>query len=277
MGTQAASQSIHTNNYRFLQEHVYAQSGIVVGEDKSYLFESRLMPIVRQLGLDSINDLCALMKTTRDTEVGHRVVEAITTNETFFFRDPAQYEAIRSRLLPRLREEKGDVRFLRCWSAAASTGQEAYSLAMLLLEEGLARCSSRIVGTDLSTQVIERARAARYHQIEVNRGLPAALLVKYFTRAGLDWQLSDNVRRMVHFETFDLRRPMQSFGPFNLVFCRNVLIYLDGQTKREILRQIHGTLLPGGWLFLGGTEPTLGMEEWFERETVGNATVLVAR
>lgn len=277
MATQAIGEPIEASNYRFLQEHVYANSGIVLGEDKRYLFESRLMPIVRQLGLGSINELCALMKQKRHADVGHRVVEAITTNETYFFRDPAQYEAIRSTLLPQRREEKRETRRLRFWSAASSTGQEAYSLAMLLREEGFGEWFIRILGTDLSSQVIERARAARYHQIEVNRGLPAPLLVKYFRRTGLEWQLSDDLRRMVHFETFDLRHPMNSKGPFDLVFCRNVLIYLDSQTKREILRAIHDTLLPGGWLLLGGTEPTLGTEEWFERQSVGNATVLVAR
>jgi chemotaxis protein methyltransferase CheR len=277
METQTVAEPIRASNYRFLQEHVYSNSGIVVGDDKTYLFESRLMPIVRQLGLGSINDLCALIQEKRDAEVGHRVVEAITTNETYFFRDPSHYDAIRTALLPRRRAEKGDVRRLRFWSAAASTGQEAYSLAILLREEGFGDWFIRILGTDLSSQVVDRARAGRYHQIEMNRGLPAPLLVKYFRRAGLEWQLSDDVRRMVEFQTFDLRRPMQSMGPFDLVFCRNVLIYFDTPTKMEILRQIRDTLLPGGWLLLGGTEPTLGVEQWFDRESVGNTTVLVAR
>lgn len=277
MQTQTIGEPIQAGNYRFLQEHVYSNSGIVVGDDKTYLFESRLMPIVRQLGLGSINELCSLIRQRRDAEVGFRVVEAITTNETYFFRDPTQYEAIRTALLPRCRAEKTGTRSLRFWSAAASTGQEAYSLAMLLRQEGFDGWFIRILGTDLSSQVVERARAARFHQIEVNRGLPAPLLVKYFRRDGLEWQLNDDLRRMVQFETFDLRRPLHSMGPFDLVFCRNVLIYFDTQTKLEILRHIHDTLLPGGWLLLGGTEPTLGTEPWFDRETMGNTTVLLAR
>ncbi len=173
--------SIDWENYRFLQEHVYSQAGIVLEDNKHYLFECRLAPIVRRLGLGSINELCALLKVTREAEVGRQVVEAMMTNETYFFREPAHYDAIRTVLLPRLKQERHDTRKLRFWSAAASTGQEAYSLAMVLLEEGLAAWDIQILGTDFSTQVVERAQAGKYQQIEVNRGLPASLLVKYFS------------------------------------------------------------------------------------------------
>ncbi len=268
---------IRSENYRFLQEHVYAQAGIVLEDDKHYLFESRLGPIVRQLGLGTINDLCALIQATSETEVGRRVAEAMTTNETYFFRDPAQFEAIRTVLLPRLKESRRDTKKLRFWSAAASTGQEAYSLAMLLLAEALSDWDIQILGTDFSSQVLERARSGKYQQIEVNRGLPAALLVKYFRRSGMDWQLSDLVRWMAHFETIDLRKSMRALGPFDLVFCRNVMIYFDAGTRKEILKELHGTLFRGGWLLLGGAETAFGVEEWFERQIVGGATVYVAR
>jgi chemotaxis protein methyltransferase CheR len=268
---------IHPENYRFLQEHVYSSAGIVLEGDKHYLFESRLTPIVRQLGLDSINDLCALLKATREPAVGHQVVEAMTTNETYFFRDPAHYEAIKTVLLPRLKDERRDTRRLRFWSAAASTGQEAYSLAMLLLENGLKDWSTQILGTDFSSQIVKRAESGKYHQIEVNRGLPATLLVKYFQRAGVEWQLNDTIRRMARFETIDLRNSMRALGPFDLVFCRNVLIYFDAETKKKIMQQIHGTLFRGGWLLLGGAETAFGVDEWFERLTVGNASIYTAR
>jgi chemotaxis protein methyltransferase CheR len=277
MQTQTATPEIHRDNYRFLQEQVYTRTGIVLEENKHYLFESRLTPIVRQLGLGSINDLCALLRTTQQTEVGRQVVEAMTTNETYFFRDPAHYDAIRSVLLARLKQERRDTRKLRFWSAAASTGQEAYSLAMLLLEEHFGDWNIQILGTDFSSQVLDRARAGKYHQIEVNRGLPAALLLKHFRRVGLDWQLSDAVRRMVHFETIDLRQSMRALGPFDLVFCRNVMIYFDTETKRSILKQLHGTLFRGGWLLLGGAETAFGAEEWFERQNVGGSTIYAAR
>jgi chemotaxis protein methyltransferase CheR len=268
---------IYTENYRFLQQHVYSQAGIVLEDGKDYLFESRLTPIVRQLGLNSINDLCALMLATREAGIGRQVVEAMTTNETYFFRDPAHYKAIQSILLPRLKKERQDTKKLRFWSAAASTGQEAYSLAMLLLEEGLGDWNTQILGTDFSSQVLDRARSGKYQQIEVNRGLPAALLVKYFRRSGVDWQLSDQVRRMANFETIDLRASMRALGPFDLVFCRNVLIYFDAETKLRILRELHGTLFRGGWLLLGGAETAFGIEELFEKQIVENATVYLAR
>jgi chemotaxis protein methyltransferase CheR len=277
MQSQTPVAEIHSDNYRFLQEHVYSQAGIVLEEDKHYLFESRLTPIVRQLGLGSINDLCALLQATRGTEVGRQVVEAMTTNETYFFRDPAHYDAIRTVLLPRLKEDRRDTKRLRFWSAAASTGQEAYSLAMLLLEDRLSDWNIQILGTDFSSQVLERARSGKFQQIEVNRGLPAVLLVKYFRRSGVDWLLSEPVRRMAHFETIDLRKSMRALGPFDLVFCRNVMIYFDAETKKNILQELHGTLFRGGWLLLGGAETAFGVEEWFERQTVGSAIVYVAR
>jgi chemotaxis protein methyltransferase CheR len=277
MSSQVSIADIHPENYRFLQEHIYSQAGIVLEEDKHYLFESRLAPIVRQLGLESINDLCALIQSSRQPEVGHQVVEAMTTNETYFFRDPSHYDAIRTVLLPRLMEERRDTKRLRFWSAASSTGQEAYSLAMLLIEAGLSDWNIQILGTDFSSQVVERARSGKYQQIEVNRGLPATLLIKHFRRSGTDWQLCDPVRRMVSFETIDLRKSMRALGPFDLVFCRNVMIYFDAKTKMNILKELHGTMYRGGWLLLGGAETACGVEGCFERQTVGNAAVYVAR
>jgi chemotaxis protein methyltransferase CheR len=268
---------ILTENYRFLQQHVYSQAGIVLEEDKHYLFESRLAPIVKRLGLGSINDLCVLLRTSRQPEVGLQVVEAMTTNETYFFRDPAHYDAIRTVLLPRLKQDRQDTRKLRFWSAAASTGQEAYSLAMALIDDGLKDWNIQILGTDFSSPVVERARNGKYHQIEVNRGLPTSLLVRHFTRSGVDWQLNEAVRRMVRFETIDLRKSMRALGPFDLVFCRNVMIYFDADTKLKIMREIHGTLFRGGWLMLGGAETAFGIEEWFERQVIGSAIVYVAR
>jgi chemotaxis protein methyltransferase CheR len=268
---------INPENYRFLQEFVYSQVGIVLDESKQYLFQSRLANIVRQLSLGSINDLCAQLHSTGDSGVGHQIAEAMTTNETYFFRDPAHYEAIRTVLLPQLKEERRTTKGLRFWSAAASTGQEAYSLAMLLLEEQLHGWSVQILGTDFSSKVVERARCGVYQQIEVNRGLPASLLVKHFRRSGMDWQVSDQVRQMARFETIDLRKSMRTLGPFDLVFCRNVMIYFDNQTKLNILKQLHSTLFRGGWLLLGAAESAFGVDEWFERRTVGSATIYVAR
>ena len=277
MESRTLSAEILPENYRFLQEHVHTQVGIVLEDNKHYLFESRLAPIVKQQGLSSINDLCVLLRAKRDIELAHQVVEAMTTNETYFFRDPAQYEAIRTVFLPKLKEQRQDTKNLRFWSAASSTGQEAYTLAMLLLENGFADWNIQILGTDFSAKVVERARSGIYQQIEVNRGLPAALLVKYFRRSGLEWQLSDAVRRMVRFETIDLRKSMRTLGPFDLAFCRNVMIYFDNETKRNIMKEIHSTLFRGGWLLLGGAEAAFSLEERFERLAVGTVTVYVTR
>jgi chemotaxis protein methyltransferase CheR len=277
MAIETSIAEIKPENYKFLQEQVHSLAGIVLEHDKHYLFESRLAPIVRQLGLGSINYLCALLQATSETGVSRQVVEAMTTNETYFFRDPAHYDAIRTVLLPALKEERRSTRKMRFWSAASSTGQEAYSLAMLLIENGLIDWNIQILGTDFSSLVLERARSGKYQQIEVNRGLPATLLVKYFRRSGVDWQVSEAVRKMANFETIDLRESMRALGPFDLVFCRNVMIYFDAETKSKILKELHSTLFRGGWLLLGGVETAFGVEQWFEKKIVGAATVYVAR
>lgn len=277
MATQTLVMDIMPENYRLLQSYVYALTGIVLDDTKHYLFQSRLAPIVKQYSLGSINDLCALLHGKTNQDIGRQVVEAMTTNETYFFREPTQYEAIRTSLLPGLRQLRQSNRKLSFWSAASSTGQEAYSLAMMLLEEGIKDWNVQILGTDFSSKVVERARSATYQQIEMNRGLPAALLLKHFRRHGLDWQLNETVRNMARFQTIDLRQSMRTLGPFDLVFCRNVMIYFDNETKQKIMKEIHGTLFRGGWLLLGGAETAFGLDEWFDRQTVGGTTVYVAR
>ncbi|MGP8245433.1 MAG: CheR family methyltransferase [Bryobacteraceae bacterium] len=269
--TMLPSADISPQSYCFFQHFISRESGIVLDDDKRYLLEARLMPIALKLRLYSLNDLCILLQTTTDLSLRQQVVEAMTTNETFFFRETSQYEALKSTVLPELVQERQLLRKISVWSAAASTGQEAYSLAMLLLEMGLGNWDISIVGTDLSAAVLQRARAGRYLQIEVNRGLPAPLLVKYFKREGLEWQLLDEVRRMVRFEREDLRRDTSAMGPFDLVFCRNVLIYFDVPTKRSILSRIRRCLAPGGHLLLGGSETTLNLDDRFVRRPVGNA------
>ena len=269
--TTLPSAEISPQSYHFLQNFISRESGIVLDNDKRYLVEARLLPIALKLRLYSLNDLGVLLQTTSDASVRQQVVEAMTTNETFFFREATQYDALRSTVLPELMQQRQVMRKINVWSAAASTGQEAYSLAMLLLEMGLGNWDISIVGTDLSTMVLQRARAGRYLQIEVNRGLPAPLLVKYFKREGLEWQLKDEVRRLVRFEQDDLRRTTSARGPFDLVFCRNVLIYFDVETKRSVLARILECLAPGGHLLLGGSETTLNLDDRFVRRAVGSA------
>jgi chemotaxis protein methyltransferase CheR len=268
---------LHPESYRFLQDYVYRESGIVLEGDKRYLLEARLVPIVHQMRLESLNDLCAMLGSgANNTVLKRQVVEAMTTNETFFFRDSAQYDALRSVVIPSLIAQRQDSRKMTFWSAASSSGQEAYSLAMMLLEMGLGSWRLRIQGTDLSSQMADRASAGKYMQIEVNRGLPVGYLVKYFTRVGLEWQLKDEVRRMVDFTTFDLRQSMSARGPFDVVFCRNVLIYFDVESKRKILDELHGTLFRGGYLLLGGSETTLNLTNRYERRIIGQTVLYQA-
>lgn len=271
-----SAESIDPDNYKYLQQLVYSGSGIVLEQDKQYLLEARLTGLARQHSLAGINDLCNLLRATRDGTVRNQVIDAMTTNETYFFREPTHYDAIRTKLLPALRELRGGTKKLSFWSSASSSGQEAYSLAMMLHEQGFGDWNIQILGTDLSSQMLAKARSGRYLQIEVNRGLPAALLIKHFRRQGLEWELKDQIKKMVRFEPFDLRQKMRSLGPFDLVFCRNVLVYFDAATRKEILREMHGTLFRGGWLLLGAAETPAGLEHLYERHSLGPTSYYTA-
>ena len=262
---------VSEENYQYLQQEIYRQSGIVLDDDKHYLLESRLMPVARAARLANLDELCARLRSCADAPLARKVIEALTTNETLFFRDIAPFDALRQKLIPELLAKRSPK--LTVWSAAASSGQEAYSIAMLLKELGTGGRPVEILGTDLSEQVLDRAREAKYAQFEVNRGLPAPYLVKYFRREGLDWQLKDEIRTMVKFRRFDLRQPMATLGKFDIVFCRNVLIYFDVQTKIKILNQILTVLNPGGYLFLGGAETALNLQGSFERVPIGSTVV----
>jgi chemotaxis protein methyltransferase CheR len=265
-------------NYRFLQEFVYENSGIVLDSGKHYLLDARLLTVAREHGLRSVNDLCALLRATEDQPLSLRrqVVDAITTNETYFMREPAHYDALRNTIIPELVKIHADTRRLKFWSAACSTGQEAYTLAMLLVEMGLGGWNIEILGTDLCSRVIERARTGVFSQLEMNRGLPSSYLLKYFRRSGINWEIKDEVKKYVKFETGDLRASLRSRGPFDVVFCRNVLIYFDLPTKSKIIQEIHDTLFLGGYLILGSTETSIPMGLNFRRRSIGEATIYEA-
>ncbi len=263
---------ITQENYSFLQQHVHRTSGIVLDENKHYLLEARLIPIVRKENLKTINDLCALIRATTSGRLSQDVVEAMTTNETLFFRDIVPFNALRSSLLPPLIEARKLTRKISFWSAASSSGQEAYSLAMLLCELGLQDWNIDILGTDLNEKMVERARHGAFAQMEVNRGLPATYLVKYFERHDLEWCVKPILRRMVRFEKFDLRQPMRVMTSFDFVLCRNVLIYFDVDTKRKILAQISRIMPAGGYLLLGAAETTMNLSEAFERHVIEGAS-----
>ena len=268
------------DEFRKFQEFIYKSSGIRTSDTKLTLLSNRIRRRLEARKLATFQAYFQFLTSPAGKEELEAFLDAITTNETFFFRTEKHFEWFETEFIsemirrPRPASQKQS---LRVWSAAASTGQEAYSLGMLLLEEGLGHWNIQIVGTDFSSQVVERARQATYRQVEVNRGLPANQLVKYFRRTGANWQLNEDVRRMAAFDTIDLRASLRSRGPFDLVFCRNVMIYFDAETKRRIVKEIHGTLFRGGWLLVGGAETVFGAEEWFEKQTVGQTTIYVAR
>ena len=239
-------------------------SGLVIGIDKHYLLESRLGPILKQQGLRDLDGLADRLRTGAPA-IERAVIEAMTTNESFFFRDEKPFTHFRSQALPKLAASRPATAKLRIWSAASSSGQEAYSLAMILAEcrATLAGRSVEIVGTDLAREQLARAQAGVYSQFEVQRGLPIAMLVKYFKKDGANWQINDPLRAMVSFREWNLLADPRPLGSFDIVFCRNVLIYFDQPTKTRVLDAIARQMPPDGLLYLGGAETVLGITDRF--------------
>jgi chemotaxis protein methyltransferase CheR len=244
---------------------VKTESGLAMTPDKAYLFESRLRPVAQKWKLAGLEQLAEALRSHRNAEQVRDVAEAMTVNESFFFRDTKPFDQLRDNLLPPLLASRLPARKLRVWSAAASSGQEAYSIAMLLHEQGIIASgwTIEIVGTDLSTEIIERARAGIYTSFEVQRGLPARMLAKYFTRHGDKWQIAEPLRRSVHFTRQNLLHDLGLLGTFDIIFCRNVLIYFDIPTKSRVLSAIRRQMRPDGYLILGAAETVLGVSDNF--------------
>jgi chemotaxis protein methyltransferase CheR len=260
-----------------LQHWIRAESGIVGDPNQQYLLERRLLPLLASPqfvaeGIDTLEALGQHVTTRSGGAIAASVLDAVTTNETFFFRDTPMFEALRRFVLPAMLEPLRGRRKLRVWSAAASSGQEAYSVAIQLRELGKDATDCEIVGTDLSNAMLERARKARYAELETSRGLPREYLSRYFSRDGADWVLHHEVRAMVHFEQIDLRRNIGRLGHFDLILCRNVLIYFDVETKRQIVQNLEPMLSPAGVLVLGCAETILGLSETLAAATLGKST-----
>ena len=241
------------------------RSGLALGEDKAYLLESRLTPVARRRGLDGLPALAAALRAPAPRDLEREVVEAMTTNESFFFRDGAPFDAFRKYILPRLIEARAAKRAIRIWSAASSSGQEPYSLAMILADEAakLAGWRVEIVATDLSTEILDRARAGIYSHFEVQRGLPIQYLAKYFKPEGDRWRIAPALQKAIDFRTFNLLDDPTPLGRFDVVFCRNVLIYFDQPTKTRVLDRMARIMPPDGYLLLGGAETVLGISDRF--------------
>ncbi|GGJ82202.1 chemotaxis protein methyltransferase [Pilimelia anulata] len=255
--------------FAYLSELLRRESSIVLGPDKEYLVQARLLPLARKSGAASVGDLIASVRQRADRSTVQAIVDAMTTNETSWFRDNEPYAALTATVLPQLLAARSAQRRLRVWSAACSSGQETYSLAITLHEFLPAGWTYEITATDISADMIARAEAGRYSQIEINRGLPARMLVHYFERAGAQWQVAPLLRRNVHFQRLNLVAPPSAMAPFDLVFLRNVLIYFDIPTKRTVLRHVGRLMRPDAWLFLGAAESTIGVDDSFRRVAAG--------
>jgi chemotaxis protein methyltransferase CheR len=261
--------SVSPTDFQFVRQLVRDDSALALADGKEYLVESRLASVAEREGLASVAHLLQQVRAGVP-DLRRHVVEALAIHETHFFRDLHPFEALRQVIIPAALEANGG-RPLSFWSAASAAGQEAYSLA-LLMREHFPGARVTILATDLSRRVLDQAEAARFSQLEVNRGLPVALMVKHFDRHGREWQLHDEVRRMVTFRQLNLAGPLDRVPPMDVVFLRNVLIYFHAQAKQALLERVTQVLRPDGYLFLGAAETTYGLHDRYERATIGRST-----
>jgi len=254
-------------HFQYVSMLVRQKSAIVLEIEKSYLLEARLTPLARAEGYASLDAMVAQMRAQPLNGLHRRVVEAMTTNETSFYRDLHPFEALKTVVIPDVMKHRGSERRLNIWCAACSSGQEPYTVAMTLMEHfpQLASWTVKITATDLSGEMVAKSRTGKYGQIEVNRGLPAHLLVKYFEKKGMEWQVKPEVQRWCEFRELNLIEPWGALPTMDVVFLRNVLIYFDIETNRAILGNVRKVLQPWGYLYLGGAETTINLGEVFER------------
>jgi len=252
-------------DYEFLRKLLKERSGLDLSADKQYLLESRLIPLARRAGVPGLPELVQKLKGGAEALIAE-VVEAMTTNETFFFRDKVPFDHFKGTIMPEMLHARASRRSLRIWCAASSTGQEPYSIAMCLKELGAALTGWRveIIATDLSQGVLEKSRAGLFSQFEVQRGLPIQLLVKHFTQTGELWQLNADVRAMVQFRQLNLLQDFSHLGVFDIIFCRNVLIYFDQDTKTNVFGRLAKVIEPDGFLIMGSAETVVGLTEAFK-------------
>jgi chemotaxis protein methyltransferase CheR len=257
-------------DFDYLRKLLRERSGLVLSTEKQYLAESRLVPVARRHSIATLGELVAKLKTAEQSPLATDVIEAMATNETFFFRDKLPFDHFRDTVLPALITARAREKRIRIWCTAASTGQEPYSLAMVLREFGakLAGFRTEIIATDISADVLARAKAGIYSQFEVQRGLPIQLLVKFFSQVGETWQIAPEIRAMVQFRPLNLLKDFSALGTFDLVFCRNVLIYFDQDTKIGVLNRLAAQLPADGFLVLGAAETVVGLTDAFRPMSV---------
>lgn len=256
---------MNAEDFNLLRDILKERSGLALSEDKHYLLESRLMPVARKLGMAGLDDLIRAVRTERKETLLRDVTEAMTTNESYFFRDVQPFDQFRQTTMPAFLEARSNTKRIRIWSAACSTGQEPYSLAMILKEMAakLAGWRVEIVATDLSDETLEKSRVGLYSQFEVQRGLPIQYLMKNFQQVDEMWQIDPSIRAMVQFKQFNLLDNYAVLGTFDIIFCRNVLIYFENETKRQVLDKMAQRMPSDGVLYLGGAETVLGITDTF--------------
>jgi chemotaxis protein methyltransferase CheR len=256
------------SDYAYLRQLVLAESANLIDPSRNALFETRLTPIARMAGASNLEDFVSLLRVDQTPQLHRAVAEAMTINETSFFRDGKPFDVLRDTILPKLVEKNAAERSLRIWSAASSTGQEAYSIAMLICEHfaELANWDVKIVGTDISRQVIEYAQRGRYRRMEVNRGLPARMLVKYLVRDGDEWEVTPNLRALCSFQYANLCAPLPRLPVFDLVMLRNVLLYFPHQDRSCVFSDVYRQMAPGGYLMLGAAEQAEDLTNLFTAE-----------
>ncbi len=260
-----------TADFDYVRKYVRDQAAIVLEPGKEYLVESRLHTLSRKENLPSLDVLIAKLRANPKDELHRKVVDAMTTNETSFFRDLHPFEALKTAILPELTKRHAQDRQINFWCGAASTGQETFSVLMTIAEQfpELLTWNLKYLATDLCKDALTRCEAGRFNQLEVNRGLPAPLLVKYFARQGAEWEFRPELRRRVEFREMNLIGEWHRMPPLDIVFLRNVLIYFDVETKKAILARVRQALRPGGFLLLGGAETTYNLDDGFERIASG--------
>jgi len=257
-----------------IRNFVRDEAAIVLEPGKEYLVESRLTALARKEGIVSVDELVVRFRAHPKDELSRKIIDAMTTNETSFFRDIHPFEALKTTILPEILKRNAATKQINFWCGAASTGQETFSVLMTMAEHfpELLTWKLSYLATDLCQDALARCKAGRFSQLEVNRGLPAPLLVKYFTRQGAEWEFRQDLRKRADFREMNLIRDWHWMPPLDVVFLRNVLIYFDVATKKAILAKVRKVLRPGGWLLLGGAETTMNLDDSFERIACGKTT-----
>ncbi|MDH5426916.1 MAG: protein-glutamate O-methyltransferase CheR [Nitrospirota bacterium] len=265
---------LNTEDLGYVRKLVRTRSAIVLEPEKAYLVHSRLEPLAKNEGLASLAELVKKLRSGPYGALHKKVVEAMTTNETSFFRDLTPFQVLREHLLPEIIARKGGSKRLTMWCGASSSGQEPYSVMFTIYEHfpEIKDWVLQYTATDISEEMLAKCREGKYSQLEVNRGLPAALLSKYFVKKGMGWQVNEDLRRRIDFKPMNLAGPWLPFPTMDIVFLRNVMIYFDTDTKKQILANIRKILDPNGYLFLGGSETTMNVDDHYERVAISGTS-----